>query len=383
MNKMMLAFKPEHYERFGVKPDIIEPCEDAMRTDGKEGSFEWWYVDSQFDNGNKAVFTFFTKSSEPDCDGPAMPSLKLVLTLPDGNTIVKKIHEPVNSVIRASKEKCDVTISNSYLKEVDGDYILHFEEEGIVIDLDMKSIVPMIRLGSGHTVYGADESKFFGWLNAQPTSKISGSLDVNGVHYDLVGNGYHDHNWGNVSIESLMNHWYWGRVSLGDYTVVTNDIVTHADYGHVRIPGLQLIKDDKVLVPNGLETKIIREDMFQHEFTKKFFHNKITFINTTDDITYTLVYNRERDIEAFFLYDSMGMPEEEREERRSRGLKPSYVRCTGTVTLTVEKDGNKEEYSEKGIWEQVHMGTNAQSPKDPLSNFLKKLLFMLKLKFGI
>jgi hypothetical protein len=29
--------------------------------------------------------------------------------------------------------------------------------------------------------------------------------------YRASGSGYHDHNWGDVPMQTLMHHWYWAR----------------------------------------------------------------------------------------------------------------------------------------------------------------------------
>ncbi len=44
-------------------------------------------------------------------------------------------------------------------------------------------------------------------------------MDVtyNGEARHLEGSGYHDHNWGNISVLKLIHHWYWGRAKMGDY----------------------------------------------------------------------------------------------------------------------------------------------------------------------
>lgn len=359
MKKMIPAVSKAHYERFGVKEKEIQMWEDGMRSHGRENSFEWWYVDASFDNDIKAVLTYMTKSDEIDYYGPSKPTVKLVLTMPDERRITKVVSEPEGSTIMSSKIKCNVEISNSSLRYYKGDYILKFDEGGIKLDLVMKSIVPMIRKGAGHLLFGDDEENAFGWLAAQPTSKITGSLFIGGEEYKLKGSGYHDHNWSDVAIEDIMNHWYWGRVVFDDYTVVTSQICTHSDYGSKYLNGFALIKGNRILDPVGFTSVVKREEEFQHEFTKKFFHNTLKFENQLEDGSkYTVIYKRDKDIEEYFVND--GMEDIKRNELISKGIDPSYVRCTGDVTLIVEKNGETKKYESKGIWEQAHLGTNAK-----------------------
>ena len=42
------ATTPKDYKRLGVKPGTPELWEDALRTTGKKGEFEWWYFDGKF-----------------------------------------------------------------------------------------------------------------------------------------------------------------------------------------------------------------------------------------------------------------------------------------------------------------------------------------------
>ena len=47
MRKIQAAIHPDddlHYQKFGLTRNRVEVWEDAMRTDGSKGTYEWWYL---------------------------------------------------------------------------------------------------------------------------------------------------------------------------------------------------------------------------------------------------------------------------------------------------------------------------------------------------
>jgi hypothetical protein len=50
--------------------------------------------------------------------------------------------------------------------------------------------------------------------------------------YRASGSGYHDHNWGDVPMQTLMHNRYWARASVGAYTVIASYITAIAVYGY-------------------------------------------------------------------------------------------------------------------------------------------------------
>ncbi len=67
------------YEKLGIKEGETAIWEDGMRTDGKSGSYEWWYVDMELNDGITVVAAFYTKSGF-DVSGPSNPQVKLTIT---------------------------------------------------------------------------------------------------------------------------------------------------------------------------------------------------------------------------------------------------------------------------------------------------------------
>ncbi|KDQ15381.1 hypothetical protein BOTBODRAFT_31702 [Botryobasidium botryosum FD-172 SS1] len=59
-----------------------------------------------------------------------------------------------------------------------------------------------------------------GWANAVPSADAQVTLNFYGYTETWEGTGYHDQNFGTVSIPSLVDTWYWGRGIAGKYTFV-------------------------------------------------------------------------------------------------------------------------------------------------------------------
>ena len=353
----VLANSPQAYKTLGIKDGSTELWEDGMRTHGKENSYEWWYIDAEFESGLTAVIVFYTKNIF-DVDGPAHPTVTLNLTYPDGKEKKYTVQEKVNTKIRAAKDKGDVAIGDSYLRYVDGGYELHFTDgDEVNLTLDMKSDLPMWRPDTGHWYFGEKAENYFAWIVAQPSSTITGSLILNGKESQLQGHGYHDHNWGNIGMNKVMNHWYWGRATIGDYNVIAVDIVSSKSTGYTRLPVFMISKDGKILDDDQSKTVITRSDTIEHPETGKFYDNHLTYVQSSDDgTTYTIKMKRERDISVVNLLDTTSTFK--RWIGKAIGANPTYIRTLGEVTLTVEKDGQTEHLQQEGLWEQMFFGNN-------------------------
>ncbi|UCF13702.1 MAG: hypothetical protein JSW06_05460 [Thermoplasmatales archaeon] len=58
-----------------------------------------------------------------------------------------------------------------------------------------------------------------GWAVILPKAEVSGKIRVNGMDVNVVGIGYHDHNW-EITLKAYMNFgWYWGRIISNNLTI--------------------------------------------------------------------------------------------------------------------------------------------------------------------
>lgn len=111
MRKIQNSIHPNddlHYEKMGLKRDIVELWEDGARVDGSKGTYEWWYFDSHYPDGTILVIFLYCKNPI-SVDGPIKPMSTMELTLPDG----RKFSEEVYATLEEShyaKDKCDVKV---------------------------------------------------------------------------------------------------------------------------------------------------------------------------------------------------------------------------------------------------------------------------------
>ena len=355
IEKARLMDQSKDYAALGISK---EPhfSEDGMRTDGKRQSYEWWYNDAEFDNGVKLVCIFYTKKHF-DVAGPAYPLVDLEITYPTGESYSFSSFEGKGIVLNAKKETCDVRINDSYLRYENGAYHLHFEAEGIVYDAIQESTLPMWRPNTGRWSYGDQDEHYFAWFVAQPSCTVKATLTLNGVTTNLRGTGYHDHNWGNISMDKLMNHWYWGRAQVGDYTIIACDIIAEKKYNFKRFPVFLLAKDGEIISDNQSITKIQRRETIQHPQTKKFMDNHLIYHqDIAENEAFEIEFMREGDILCENLLNLVSPVK--KGLAKMIGMNPTYIRSVGKVRVSQIKDGAKNVIESEGIWEQMFFGKN-------------------------
>ncbi|MCX7608690.1 MAG: hypothetical protein N2049_05675 [Anaerolineales bacterium] len=256
---VIFAVGPEFLARDGLT-ETIQPWEDGLRAEPRRGTFEWWYFDAHFDDpsaplgagGTTAVIVFATKPIvNPHL--PLTPNLSLTITPPDGQKRVEFDLPPVGE-FRAAKETCDVRIGKSWVRWSEEGrawtYRLHAETRSMAADLTFRGLVPPWRPGAGKSFFG-DLNHYFAWLPAIPYGSVEGTLTYDGQTHAVRGSGYHDHNWGNVALPSVMDHWYWGRAHIGEYTLIFVEQIALKKYGSARMPVFLLAKGDQVLADDA------------------------------------------------------------------------------------------------------------------------------------
>jgi hypothetical protein len=247
--------------------------------------------------------------------------------------------------------------SNIEITFSDGKYYLNYEDDVIKYNVIMESTLPMWRPQTGHWYFGEEDKDFFAWFVAQPASIITGTLEIDGKVSVLKGTGYHDHNWGNIPMNKIMNHWYWGRAKIGDYNVIACDIISEKKYGNERLPVIMIAKDGKILEDDQSKTRIYRGNTYYHEVTGKFMDNELKYIQPgKNHETYIIKYIRHKDIVSASMLESL--PAYKQFLAKMLKANPTYTRVLGEVSIEVEKDGKKEIVKGEGLWEQMFFGNN-------------------------
>ena len=359
MSKIKGSIHPDddaHYEKMGLRRNKVEPWEDGARADGSKGNYEWWYYDSHYPDGTILVIFFYSKMPI-SVNGPVKPISTVELTLPDG----RKISEEVYATIEEShyaKDMCNVKIGECWCKGDLKHYDVVFKGKTVSAKLTLDGTVRAWRSQTGSIFFGDNEEHYFAWLPAIPEGKAVADVTYDGdktLH--LEGSGYHDHNWGNISMLSLMHHWYWGRAKIGEYKVISSWITGAKKYGYKDFDVFMLAKNGEIIGDNSNHTLRFKpEDRYVDEYTGKPVYNKVVYEYTTESgEEYRITYDRKGDINKTRFADVL--PKPLGIIARSVGFDGGYLRFEGIAS--VEKlDGGvvTETTSAPAVWELMYFG---------------------------
>lgn len=347
------ADSPEDFAKLGLRPGRVDVFEDGMRTDGGPGSYEWWYFDARLEEGSSLVITFFTKP-QLNPDGELAPFATLELDRPGRPTLRAEAHVS-SHLFSAGRDRCDVRIGRNTFRGDLHEYAIHFSQGDVTVDVALTSQVPPWRPASGYMYFGEHDEHFFAWLPSVPQGTVAVDLEVRGTKEHLHGIGYHDHNWGDVSMTRLINHWYWGRAQAGDYSIVASYIVAEKAYGSAELPIFMLAKAGRIIADDARKVSFHVEDEHLDPVSGKPVANVVVYEYEDGPERYRIRYRRSETIVDDRLIE------------RVRGVRHllarlarfdgAYLRFTGNVQLEHYVDRElTEEVSDPGIWEMMYFG---------------------------
>lgn len=329
------------------------PVEDGLRTHGGPGTYEWWYMDSEFDDGTKTSIVYLTKQFAEVAD-PSHPTVWFDLAIPGQEPVRYWVFENPGTPIQADLDGCNVKINNcTFKRQENGAYVAHFEtdDHNVVFDFTLSPTAPMWRPGDGYFRFDRNPEEYFAWFVAVPNGIAEGKLTIDGKTCSFKGTGYHDHNWGNAAPLAVMDHWYWCRASVGGYTVIDCDIIGSKRNDYQRRTVFMVHKEDEGILSDDSYVTITRDGTYHHEVLGKFMDNHLGFKQTVGDTQWNVEYFREKDI---VCKQTLSGPA--REAAVARGLDPTYVRCIGKVKLTKATPDGEETYENDALWEQMGFG---------------------------
>jgi predicted secreted hydrolase len=246
----------EALAREGLKSGSVEAWEDGFRTAGRDDAFEWWYFDAKFDDDSTVVVVFNSKPlTKPK--GPLTPSVLIISKPADGKRQSQSAAvDPAE--FSAATDACDVRIGQSWVKGDLSAYRLHAEAGTVVVDLEITRVGPSWRPGAAMSYFDEAKTKFFGWVVAVPYGTVKGTITSEGTSRPVSGSLYHDHNWGNAALGSMIDHWYWGRAHVGDFSLIFTQMTTVKVFGHggIKLPVFYLSKGDEILTDDGLPLRL-------------------------------------------------------------------------------------------------------------------------------
>ena len=236
------------FERFGIIKNEPSAWEDGQRSDQSlpAGTYEWWYFDGHTSNG---YFFAATPHLEVDSEGKNNPYLNLNISKHGEKLCDLRVPFKAES-FKADKDICNVALGNSYFKSTSGlnNYEIYADPvitDGYGINIKLEKLVPTYRPGTG---YWEADGQFFAWLCAVPSAKLTGTITANGKTVEVEGSGYHDHNWGNIPMDNLLDNWLWGRAEVDGITAVASSVRFNNAKGGEETNLLYLARGNEIIV---------------------------------------------------------------------------------------------------------------------------------------
>jgi hypothetical protein len=348
-----MARTPEDYRRLGLGIDSIATWEDGLRTDTGPGSYEWWYFDAHLDDGSSLVIVSYTKNPMAP-EHPLGPFVTVHLDRPGAGAVTFESHSPA-ALFHASADHCEVHIAENMFRGDLHHYEVHVEHGDPVLDVDLTGRVPPWRPTTGHLLFGKYDEHFFAWLPSVPQGTVSVDVTSDGSTEHLSGVGYHDHNWGDVAMNKLINHWYWGRAQAAPYSIIASYITAEDKYGLAEVPVFLLAKGNTIVADDVSRLRFSVEDEHAHELSGKPVGDTLVYEYESDDDVSRVSFRREKTIVDRQLIDELSGIEHVL--ARLTRFDGAYLRFTGEVQLEHLVGGNKiEDVSDPGIWELMYFG---------------------------
>lgn len=350
-SQKLAKISDDYNKRNLTEGNIPEKWEDGMRTSGDKGRYEWWYFDAHLQDGSTVVITFYTKFMT-DIKKSFNPYLTVSIDKADGSKISEKFYCDPEDFF-ASKDSCNVKMGNNYVVGNLKEYKIHIENEDINLTAVIKRTTQSWRPKTGHMVFGADESKEFNWVVPVPQGEMEMEYNYKGVTTKTAGSAYHDHNWGNVSMMEIFNHWYWSRAEVGPYTVIASEMISEKEFN--------ISKDGETVVDDGELVTLYRTYGKEHSTLKKDVSDDLIFIYEDPQSEYRYEYSLYRKntiVEVDLIAASVGHGLKYRLAKMLTSIDPAYFRFTGKAEIRVFKSGNLiEKYtSNKAVWELMYFG---------------------------
>jgi hypothetical protein len=348
-----IASDPEDYERLGLSATSIEPWEDGKRTDDSAGTYEWWYFDAHLADGAKLVVVFMNKDiAEPQ--KPLAPLLRLELDLPDGRHFEKLIHFPA-AAWSAAADHADVRLADNRFTGDLHSYRIEATAEEISVDVTLTGEVAAWRPASGYMLFGEDRSRQFAWLPSVPHGAVRVKYTVQGEKHETTGVGYHDHNWGNVGLMTVVHHWYWARGQAGPYSAIASYITSTKKYGFEPIAIFMLARDNLVIGDDPAKVRFEREGIYTDATTGKPVAATTRYVYQDDEDRYVVSFTRTRDLTLSRMIDDVkGF---KHFAARLAHFDGAYLRFAGDMEVSHHHNGELiETHRDEAIWELMYFG---------------------------
>jgi predicted secreted hydrolase len=163
----------------------------------------------------------------------------------------------------------------------------------------------------------------------------------------VQGTGYHDHNWGNLPLPSVMDHWTWGRAHVGGYTLIFVEQIAARRYGFTRLPVFLLAKDDRVLADDSRYLTMQAREIIRHPGGRTY-PRQVDFLWERGSEKIHLELRQPQLIEAVSLL--LVLPAWQRPLARLVA-NPYYFRFNAQLALQIDLDGVRDRVRGPALYE--------------------------------
>ncbi len=349
----VIASDDADYERLGLAREAVAPWEDAARTDNRRGTYEWWYLDSHLDDGSSLVVVFMNKDLASPND-PLTPTIRIDLDLADGRTWQKLVTFPRDSW-QSSTSVTDVRIGENRFRGDLHTYRIQATVEEITVNITLVGQVRAWRPQTGYLLFGDERDMEFAWLPSVPQGAVTAIYRIGDEVHETTGVGYHDHNWGNVSLVKIVHHWYWARGQAGPYSVIASLVTAHERYGYAELPIFMLARDGDVLAEHSRRVRFEALDTYTDPLTGKPVATITRYTYVGDDERWIVTFTRDRDLAKSRMIDSLHGPK--RVLAQLGRFDGAYLRFAGTLDIEHYRGAALvEKHSNRAIWELMYFG---------------------------
>ena len=349
----VIASDDADYARLGLARGTVAPWEDGARTDNRRGTYEWWYFDAHLDDGSSLVVVFMNKNLASPNDA-LTPTIRIDLDLADGRSFQKLATYNPKSW-QAATDAADVRIGENRLTGDLHTYRVQAAVDEIAIDVTLVGHVRAWRPQTGYLLYGADRDKEFAWLPSVPQGAVTATYRIGDESHETTGVGYHDHNWGNVSLTQIVHDWYWARGQAGPYSVIASLVTAHERYGYSELPIFMLARDGEVVADDSRRVRFEALDIHTDESTGKPVATTTRYTYAGDDERWIVTFTRDRDLAKSRMIDDIHGPK--RVLAHLARFDGAYLRFAGTLDIQRHRGAALvEQHTAKAIWELMYFG---------------------------
>ncbi len=259
---------------------------DALNVYESETSFELWWIDADLDNGYTISLLYFWRLN--------FPFVTINIYAPDGTRIINSMEQRELNECRASREKCDLVFGKDTLRQDGNNYklSLHTKEAGAELTFCRK--LPPCRWPVYYDGLSFDNSKLKQCnVMSVPRSDLKGKLWIGDKEMDVSGQGFQDHDWGDIGFHTTIGGFFWGRVYYKEFTFVYPSILPITGSGEDAKTMLYVAKGEQIVLVSD-RLKPILSDYEVNKDTGINIPNRITFEIKEGDVEVSVCFTADK-----------------------------------------------------------------------------------------